>query len=737
MATEPATAQVTSVEVYLDEIGTTTSPGYDVQRYVIQSKTPLATNDLATLFSKYTGTNVSLQQIVHAAADLDWQYAQQGYENMTILIAPKHISEGVVTLDVFPGAVAQILVAGNRYLISSNISQAVATTPARVPGLSSNTSAAASSKAGKTALGYPVKKYLVMGNTLLPPVTIATALTNADGAFGTNVSFEGIRSAVTGLQAAYRARGYVTVYVGVPQQKLTNETVKLQVTEGRLVAIEVKGNHYFGSNNVMRALPSLHTNMVLNNLILQAELNRANANQDRLIYPIIEPGPDPGSSELTLKIKDRLPFHAKVEYNDQSSPGTPLLRLNTSAVYDNLWDLENSLGVQYSFSPGYYKDGPQWNFYDQPLVANYSALYRMPLGNPISIADAIADNPGSFGYSEATRKFNLPPSANQPELSFFASRSTIDTGLQNLDNTVLVNEPQLQEITESTVQQDLTVNNDLGARFSTPLPASGNLVSDIAGGLDFKTYQTTSTKTNIFDFIQYTLNKEGLPNPPTYSSLSSPVPLTYHEINYLPLAFNYHGSWRSSGTVLDWGLGVSANPWYSGSLSNLQSVTGSGKSTGHWVALTPRFSWQFPIYTNWQTTLRADGQWASEPLISNEQFGAGGVNSVRGYREGEVFGDTGWHVSIEQETPPHVVGMAYDSIPLIIRGTLYMDYAQTYLLDPLGRPGGVALWGTGFGCVVSVGSHWETRFLFSVPLLSTTTTEAYQPFFNFSLTAQF
>jgi hypothetical protein len=39
--------------------------------------------------------------------------------------------------------------------------------------------------------------------------------------------------------------------------------------------------------------------------------------------------------------------------------------------------------------------------------------------------------------------------------------------------------------------------------------------------------------------------------------------------------------------------------------------------------------------------------------------------------------------------------------------------------------------------VFSVGPHWETRFLFSLPLLSTSDTEAYRPFFNFALTAQF
>jgi hemolysin activation/secretion protein len=736
-AAEPQIAEVASVESYLDESKSETSSGYDVQRYEIQSKTLLATNSLGSLFTKYTGTNVSLQKIVQAAADLDWEYAQQGYENMTVLIAPKHIEHGVVILDVFPGAVAQILVAGNRYLISSNILAAATPPSAGAPGLAPTNAAAATVVVKKAVPGYPVKKYLVLGNTLLPPSTIAAALTNISSAFGTNVSFEGIRSAVSGLQAAYRARGYVTVYVGVPPQKLTNETVKLRVTEGRLVEIEVKGNHYFSSNNVMRALPSLHTNIILNSRIFQAELDRANANQDRRIYPLIEPGPDPGTSDLTLKVKDQLPLHGKVEYNNQSSPGTPLLRLNTSAVYDNLWDLEHSLGVQYSFSPGYYKDGSQWNAYDQPLVANYSAFYRMPFGTPQSIADLVADHPGNFGYSEATRKFNLPASAGQPELSFFASRSTIDTGLQNLDSTVLLYIPDVKKITDSAVQQDLTVNHDLGGRFSTPLSSSSPLLSDVAAGLDFKTYQTTSTKTNVFDILQYPLSSSGNVQPPVISTVNSPVPLTYHEVNYLPLTLNYHGNWHGTATTLDWGLGLSANLWYSGSRSNLQSVTGSTLSTGHWVALTPRFSWQFPIYTNWLTTLRADGQWTSEPLISNEQFGAGGVNSVRGYREGEVFGDNGWHVSLEQQTSPHNVGVVYGDVPLVLRGSIYMDYSQTSLIDPQGRPGVVDLWGAGFGWVASVGSHWETRFLFSVPLLSTTTTVAYEPFFNFSLTAQF
>ena len=201
--------------------------------------------------------------------------------------------------------------------------------------------------------------------------------------------------------------------------------------------------------------------------------------------------------------------------------------------------------------------------------------------------------------------------------------------------------------------------------------------------------------------------------------------------------------WRDSSGTTTFGLGLNVNLWYS-SLTTISTAltqptpifTGSNRFKASQVPQNlPATGWfsipvshnNFQSFTNWITTFRADGQWASEPLISNEQFGAGGVNSVRGYHEGEVFGDTGWHLSLEQQTPPHVVGIVYGNTPLTIRGSVYMDYARTYLLDPQGRPDNVALWGTGFGLAASVGSHWEARFLFSVPLISTSITQRNQP----------
>src|SRR5262249_11107889 len=152
-------------------------------------------------------------------------------------------------------------------------------------------------------------------------------------------------------------------------------------------------------NNIMRELPGLKTNIYLNSKLFQAELDRANANRDRQVYPEIQPGPEPGTSALLLKVKDRLPLHGRFEVNNLSTPGTPELRVNSSMQYNNLWQLDHSVGVQYSFTPQEFKSGTDLpsEFYDHPLIANYSAYYRMPVSKLVSLPEAVERNPTSFG----------------------------------------------------------------------------------------------------------------------------------------------------------------------------------------------------------------------------------------------------------------------------------------------------------------------------------------------------
>lgn len=811
IGTTPAEAQPAATSAITDAQSNAV-PCFNVTSYVVQDNAVMPTNVWGPILSKYTGTNISLGEIVKGAADLQSAYRDRGYPMTSIAIGQGEITNGVVTLNIFQTAIPQIVVSGVRYYtptnagVASNLPaiapvlvppQAVAppgtnapapvvaapmvpATPAQITEMRATLVKemarldaekpdtmvhVISTNAGPR---FDVEHYRITGNTVLSPQEMAVVLTNIDGAYGTNVSFAGVRTVVEQLQKAYNDRGYLTVAVGLPQQKLTNATVKVRVTEGRLVAINVQGNVYFSSNNIMRALPSLHTNILLNGKILQAELNRANANQDRKIYPVIGPGPGPGSSALTLHVKDQLPFHGKADLDNFSSPGTPDLRVNSSAVYNNLWQQEHSLGMQYSFSPELYKPGNDWNFYDQPQIANYSVFYRLPLGHPPSLEDQINANPGTFGYSEATRKFNLPPMSGLPALTIFASRSAIDSGTANTLSQSITPPGSDPSVTQNNFEHSPTVNEDIAVHLDYPLASSGNLQSSFSAGFDFKTFEVINFKTNLFTIVQTNFDTHGLPLlPPITSEDPSIVPITKNWIEYLPLSLRYTGSWRDSLGVSTIGMGLAVNLWRNNLFATtafptvvrtngagvvttnivptttnvhgptaFRDIAGSTLSSGYWVVINPSYSRTITI-DDWTTLVHVDGQWASEPLISPEQFGAGGVNSVRGYPEGDAFGDEGWHFSVEEQTPSHTVGTIYGGTPLTVYGSIYMDYATVYLIDPQGRPPRQRLWGTGVGFNAAAGPHWQARFLFSFPLLSTPDTPAYQPLFDFSLTAQF
>jgi hemolysin activation/secretion protein len=58
-----------------------------------------------------------------------------------------------------------------------------------------------------------------------------------------------------------------------------------------------------------------------------------------------------------------------------------------------------------------------------------------------------------------------------------------------------------------------------------------------------------------------------------------------------------------------------------------------------------------PVGEQWQLRGRLNGQWTPDQLVSGEQFGFGGAQSVRGYEERELIGDMGLAVALELHGP--------------------------------------------------------------------------------------
>ena len=722
------------------------SPRVSVSRYEVRGNTLIPQAVLDRILPRHTGANITLDEVAAAREELRSEYHERGFNNVSIIVPQQQQTKGVWVLQVFEKTPVEIVMIDNHFYTASNVSRGLPgakTGSFSTAAVETNASPSGGAPAQATAaatnqvLHFSVNRYEVTGNTLLPKKALDAAFTNH---VGTNITFDDVAAAEKELQMAYHNRGYDTISVTIPQQRLTNGVFKLRVFEGRLAEIKVAGNRYYSSNNVRRALPGLRTNIFLNSKLFQPQLDLANANQDRQIYPEVHPGPSSNTTALILRVKDQLPVHAKIEANNQSTPGTPDMRLAASVSYNNLLQLDQSVGVQYTFSEQDYKDGDSWNTYDRPLVANYSGFYRVPLSPPGSLADTAAQSEGKFGYNEATRKFELPPASGSTELNLYASGSTIDTGVQGGAPKTIGMPTTNGFLTQQTVHEDLTYNYALGFRLTRPVPELFGFHPNLQVGMDYKTYKEANFETNIF--THYTLGytgQNGEPDNPPPSVFNSPVPATIRSLAYLPLTVHWDADRDDSSGTTGLGVNYSPNLWYSGTRSNEQSIASSAKASGFWHAVTGNVSREQSLGSDWKLALRADGQWASEPMIANEQFGAGGIAGVRGYREGEVFGDSGWRVTSELKFPPYRVGYAGTgtSRPLIVRSSLFMDYADTYLLDPQGRKADTPLWGTGIAGAASLGPHFSGMLSLGIPMLNTPTTEAYHVRLAFALDAQF
>ncbi len=589
---------------------------------------------------------------------------------------------------------------------------------------------------------FQVRGYEVTGNTILPSEAAAKTLSKYAG---TPQTIDSIREGLAALQSAYRERGFVTVAVSLPPQQLTNGIVRVQVVEGKLAEINVVNNHYFSSNNVMRELPGVRTNSILNGLVFQQELDRANANRDRQIYPVIAPGPEPGTSVLDLKVKDRLPLHAHFDINNYSTPNTPELRANFALVENNLWQLNHQAGFQYSFSPERTKNG-NYNFYDEPLIANYSTFYRLPLSGmngPLVDRDYAYND---FGFDEAAKRFRPPPASGTSELLFYASRSFADTGEQVQTHNLYPNPLPATggiQIDEKIINRTLNPNETIGGRFTTPLHEFLGISSTMSVGPDFKNYRSTLDQNHTFRGTLYVpaFGNTGPPWDPPGGFQSPPTNTTrtiFTEAQYLPITFGWEGNRPDRFGSTSLSLSEIFNAAAIGNAtSDFQAVAGSTNTDARFLVVTAGMTREQKLPADYSLRVHADGQWANKPLISNEQFSLGGQAGVRGYRDGTEYGDRGWRSQLDLRTPFVNAGLIFDEFPMIVRAYTFADYGERYLIDPGPRKNSVAMLGVGGGIDITIGEHFDLHAVLGVPLLDTPARDSGHVRVAFSLGTQF
>jgi hemolysin activation/secretion protein len=210
---------------------------------------------------------------------------------------------------------------------------------------------------------------------------------------------------------------------------------------------------------------------------------------------------------------------------------------------------------------------------------------------------------------------------------------------------------------------------------------------------------------------------------------------------YTPLTVGWTGSrldaLGSSSFGLNGSLYLAA---LSSSDAKIQAVAGSDRAGGNYTTLNFNLGREQKLPWDWSLLARANGQWSSKPLISNEQFALGGVNSVRGYFEGDDHGDAGWSASLEARTPFFNTQVATidNFAPTWLRASVFLDYGQRYLLDPSPGISSVrSFLGSGFGVYGNINNHLEGRINVAWPVLDSANSRAGLPFVHFALGVQF
>ena len=196
---------------------------------------------------------------------------------------------------------------------------------------------------------FQVLEYRVLGNTRLSPSEIESLLYPL---LGEGKAISDVEQARSALEAHYHERGYGTVFVDIPEQKVANGIVRLKVTEGRLDHVRLVGARYYSGRAIRKAVPEAADGLVPQLPVLQQQLGVVNsATADRSVTPVLKAGATPGTVQLALNVKEQLPLHASVVVNDKYSPDTSKLRANFSISYDNLFGRLDSLSAQFQTSP--------------------------------------------------------------------------------------------------------------------------------------------------------------------------------------------------------------------------------------------------------------------------------------------------------------------------------------------------------------------------------------------------
>jgi hemolysin activation/secretion protein len=151
-------------------------------------------------------------------------------------------------------------------------------------------------------------------------------------------------------------------------------------------------------------------------------------------------------------------------------------------------------------------------------------------------------------------------------------------------------------------------------------------------------------------------------------------------IHYVPISLSYEGSWVKGQGTLGFGLAGTVGLRTLGS-DEIAFDNKRFRAGGDFAYLHGSLDYLYALPGDFQAYARVEGQYASQPLISNEELSIGGTGTVRGYLQSEAVGDQGLFGGVELRSPSlgSFAGGMIDELRVIAFG----DAGRVWVLEAL------------------------------------------------------
>ena len=148
------------------------------------------------------------------------------------------------------------------------------------------------------------------------------------------------------VTALYNSRGYFLTRAYIPEQKVKDGVVILQVVEGKLGKIEIKGTEKLNNEDFVKRLGRIRDDEAIREQTLERVLLELNDLLGVQVSTVLKPGELPGTSDLVLEVTESRPYRISFDGDNFGSRFTGKNRFGFTGTVGNVLKLGDQFSVR-------------------------------------------------------------------------------------------------------------------------------------------------------------------------------------------------------------------------------------------------------------------------------------------------------------------------------------------------------------------------------------------------------